>query len=148
MTHPTASTSIAACYSRTAQASRRRIREQEITLDRLAQEQGFAIPDQFRFRDDGYSGLQDDRPELQRLLGMISRGTAPFSRVFVLAPDRLSRRADDSVVNFARILRAHGVDVRFATHPDQNPLERGSAWAAVISEATWASVRRTRGGVR
>jgi site-specific DNA recombinase len=79
-------------------------------IGRRAAADGVALDDELRFLDDGYSGSTLIRPQLERLRDQAAAGA--LDRLYVLAPDRLSR-------NFAlqylllEELRAHGVEVVF-----------------------------------
>lgn len=65
----------------------------EYQLQRLrayVQTQGWDLPDDHVFRDDGYSGASLNRPGLDRLRERIAQRA--FDRVLITAPDRLARK--------------------------------------------------------
>jgi site-specific DNA recombinase len=65
----------------------------EHQLQRLrahVQTQGWELPDEHVFRDDGYSGASLNRPGLDRLRERIAQRA--FDRVLITAPDRLARK--------------------------------------------------------
>jgi site-specific DNA recombinase len=65
----------------------------EQQLQRLrthVQTQGWDLPDEHVFRDDGYSGASLNRPGLDRLRERIAQRA--FDRVLITAPDRLARK--------------------------------------------------------
>ena len=71
------------------QAQAQTIEQQLERLDQHVAGQGWAVLEQHRFRDDGYSGASLYRPGLERLRDAVAAGEV--DRVLVTAPDRLAR---------------------------------------------------------
>src|SRR5438132_9298309 len=93
---------------------------------------GVALDDELHFLDDGYSGSTLIRPQLERLRDQAAAGA--LDRLYVLAPDRLSR-------NFAyqflllQELQAAGVEIVFLNHPlGQSPEDDLLQVQGVIAE--------------
>ncbi len=112
----------AAMYARVSTEKQERqetIVSQLDALTRAAQEQGFDVPPDLVFVDDGYSGARLDRPGLDRLRDLAAEGM--FSVVFVYSPDRLARNYAYQVVVLEELKRA-GCKVVFINHPfDESP---------------------------
>jgi site-specific DNA recombinase len=89
----------------------------EQQLERLRthiQAQGWELPAEYIFRDDGYSGASLNRPGLDRLRD--AAATAAFSRVLLTAPDRLARKYVHQVLLIEEL--AHkGCQVDFLDRP-------------------------------
>ena len=62
-------------------------------LLRYAKEQGYRIAEEYVCKDEGYSGITLNRPELGRLRDGAQAGA--FDAVLVLSADRLSRKYAD-----------------------------------------------------
>ncbi len=82
-----------ALYARVSterQAETQTIDQQLERLLAYAQQQGWTIPPERIYRDDGVSGARLDRPALDRLRDAAARGDVDL--VLVTSPDRLARR--------------------------------------------------------
>ncbi len=71
---------------------------------------GFALPDEMQFRDEGYSGATLVRPGLERLRDLVAAGGV--ERLYVHSPDRLARKYAYQVLLMDEFQRA-GVEVVF-----------------------------------
>jgi len=71
------------------QAQTQTIEQQLGHLRAYIQAQGWHLPDENVFRDDGYSGATLNRPGLDQLRDRAA--TAAFDRILLPAPDRLAR---------------------------------------------------------
>jgi site-specific DNA recombinase len=95
-----------ALYARVStqrQAQAQTVEQQLERLKKYADEQGWPIPIENVFRDDGYSGASLKRPGLDRLRDRASART--LDRVLLTAPDRLAR-------NYVHQVRVPKDDVR------------------------------------
>jgi site-specific DNA recombinase len=81
--------------------------------------QGWNLPDENIFRDDGYSGSTLHRPGLDRLRDQVAMRV--FDRVLVTAPDRLARKYVHQVLLIEE-LEQNGCQVEFLDRPmSQDP---------------------------
>ena len=115
-THLQRSLITAAGYARVStgkQEQEATIASQLAVLRQAAAERGYALPDEFLFTDDGYSGTRLDRPALDRLRDLAADGA--FEVVLVTAPDRLARHYAYQVVVVEELQRA-GCTVVFLNH--------------------------------
>src|SRR5262249_5117890 len=76
--------------STTQQKEEQTIESQKSALLAFAASKGFEIPSKLIFEDDGFSGSTLARPSLDKLRDYASEGL--FDCIFVLSPDRLSRK--------------------------------------------------------
>src|SRR5215207_1484922 len=84
-----------------------------------AQAQGWLIPNEQIFRDEGYSGANLKRPGLDRLRDMAA--AAALDRVLITAPDRLARNYVHQVLLLEELQR-YGCQVEFLDRPmSQDP---------------------------
>jgi site-specific DNA recombinase len=107
----------AAGYARVStdrQAERQTIEQQVERLQAYAQQQGWALPAEHLYRDDGWSGARLDRPALDRLRDAVNRGDVEV--VLITSPDRLARRHAYQVWLLEEFERA-GVEVVFLERP-------------------------------
>ena len=87
------SSSPVAIYARVSsdrQARENTIASQVAALQERVAQDGFLLDKALSFFDDGRSGATLDRPALERLRDSADAGL--FDRLYILAPDRLSRR--------------------------------------------------------
>ena len=110
--------------------------------------QGFSLPREQEFIDDGYSGATLIRPALERLRDVAAAGG--IDRLYVLCPDRLARNYAHQVLLLEEFLRA-GLEVSFLnrevgqTPEDQHLLQV----QGMISEYERAKImERSRRGKR
>jgi site-specific DNA recombinase len=91
-------------------------------LDRLlahVQTQGWTLPEERIFRDDGYSGASLARPGLDRLRDLVH--VRELDRVVIAAPDRLARNYVHQMVLLEEFAR-YGCEVEFLDRPmSQDP---------------------------
>jgi len=82
----------AAIYARVSSAQQKEqntIASQTAALREYAQANQYAVPPEWIFEDEGYSGSVLTRPGLERLRDLIAEGA--IETVLVYGPDRLSR---------------------------------------------------------
>ena len=141
----------AAIYARVS--SERQKQEQTIDsqiagLEELARAQGYLVPEEWVFRDEGYSGSLLVRPGLEHLRDLAAEGQ--LQGILIHSPDRLSRRYAYQVLLLEEFGRC-GVEVVFAQAPqgvspeDQLLLQ----FQGMIAEYERAQItERTRRGKR
>ena len=84
---------MAAIYARVSSEQQREehtIASQTAALIEFARTQGFEVPKQWIFEDEGYSGATLERPGLERVRDLAAEGQ--IQAVLAFAPDRLSRK--------------------------------------------------------
>ena len=104
---------MAAIYARVSssrQKEEQTIASQVAAVRAYGAENGWEVPPDWVFEDDGYSGATLVRPALERLRDLIAEGQ--IAVVLCYAPDRLSRRYAYQVVLLEEFTRA-GAQVRF-----------------------------------
>ena len=107
----------AAIYARVSgdkQREEQTIQSQRSELLEWATELGLAVPDEWQFLDDGYSGGALVRPALERLRDLIAEGV--IERVLIYSPDRLAREYAHQVLLLEEFRQA-GADARFRRAP-------------------------------
>jgi site-specific DNA recombinase len=142
---------IAAIYTRVSsdrQKEERTIGSQVLALTEYAHNQGFTVPDEWIFQDEGYSGATLLRPGLERLRDLACEGQV--EELLIYAPDRLSRKYAYQVLLTEEFAR-HGVEVIFlkspkATTPEDQLLLQFQGMIAEYERAQIAE--RTRRGKR
>jgi len=101
------------------QAQQQTVEQQIERLRTHIQAQGWDLPDEYIFRDDGYSGASLNRPGLDRLRDLAA--TAGFDRVLLTDPDRLARKYVHQVLLIEE-LEHKGCQVEFLDRPmSQDP---------------------------
>jgi site-specific DNA recombinase len=101
------------------QAQTQSIEQQIERLRRHIEAQGWQLPEEHVFRDDGYSGASLKRPGLDRLRDRAA--LASFDKVFITDPDRLARNYVHQVLLIEE-LQQHGCQVEFLDRPmSQDP---------------------------
>jgi site-specific DNA recombinase len=83
----------AAIYARVSsdkQKEENTIASQTAALVEFARNNGYTVPDEWVFEDEGFSGASLVRPGLERLRDLAAEGH--IAAVLVHAPDRLSRK--------------------------------------------------------
>jgi site-specific DNA recombinase len=106
-----------AAYARVStdrQAEGQTIEQQVERLGAYAQQQGWRLPSEQIYRDDGYSGARLDRPALDRLRDAVTSGAIDL--VLITSPDRLARRYAYQVWLLEEFERA-GCRVEFLERP-------------------------------
>src|SRR5882757_87307 len=107
----------AAIYARVSSAKQKEentIASQTAALIAFAAEQGCAVPAEWIFEDEGYSGASLIRPGLERVRDLAAEGQ--LDAVLVYAPDRLSRRYAYQILLIEEFARA-GVETLFIRSP-------------------------------
>ena len=107
----------AAIYARVSshkQQEENTIASQTAALTACAAEQGDAVPTEWIFEDEGYSGASLIRPGLERGRDLAAEGA--LDAVLVYAPDRLSRRYAYQILLIEELARA-GVETLFIRSP-------------------------------
>jgi site-specific DNA recombinase len=101
------------------QAQTQTIEQQLERLRQHIQQQGWSLPAEHIFRDDGYSGAHLNRPALDRLRDLVTQGE--FQKVLLTAPDRLARNYVHQVLLIEELERL-GCRVEFLDRPmSQDP---------------------------
>ncbi len=106
-----------ALYARVSTRRQAQAQTLEQQLERLAdhtRQQGWEVPLDHIFRDDGYSGASLKRPGLDRLRDRAAARTLDL--VVITAPDRLARNYVHQVLLLEE-LEGHGCGVRFLDRP-------------------------------
>ncbi len=142
---------IAAIYTRVSsdrQKEEQTIGSQVLELTEYAHNEGFTVPDEWIFQDEGYSGATLLRPGLERLRDLACEGQV--EELLIYAPDRLSRKYAYQVLLTEEFAR-HGVEVIFlkspkATTPEEQLLLHFQGMIAEYERAQIAE--RTRRGKR
>jgi site-specific DNA recombinase len=104
---------LAAIYARVSsdrQKEDKTIASQTTSLREYAQTQGYTVPPDWVFEDEGYSGATLARPGLERLRDLVSAGQ--IQAVLIYGPDRLSRKYAYQVLLLEEFSR-HGVQTVF-----------------------------------
>jgi site-specific DNA recombinase len=96
------------------------IESQKAALSLFARDKGFEIPSGLVFEDNGVSGSTLVRPSLDKLRDYASEGL--FDHVFVLSPDRLSRKYAYQILLIEEF-KKYDVKVVFRNSPSQNTPE-------------------------
>lgn len=108
---------IAAIYARVSsekQKDENTIVSQIEALTEFAQQEGYTVPPEWIFRDEGYSGSLLVRPGLEKLRDLAAEGHTEV--ILVYSPDRLSRKYAYQVLLIEEFAR-HGVEVVFIKSP-------------------------------
>src|SRR5882724_12649081 len=107
----------AAIYARVSsdkQKEENTIASQTAALTAFAAEQGYAVPTEWIFEDEGYGGASLIRPGLERVRDLAAEGQ--IHAVLVYAPDRLSRKYAYQVLLIEEFAR-QGVETIFLKAP-------------------------------
>src|SRR5215218_3930090 len=111
-----------AVYARVSTQRHAQANTTEQQLERLrayVQAQGWDLPLEHVFRDDGYSGATLRRPGLDRLRDAAT--SARFERIVITAPDHLARNYVHQVL-LVEELQRYGAEVEFLDRPmSQDP---------------------------
>jgi site-specific DNA recombinase len=114
---------IAAIYARVSsdqQKEEKTIASQTAALVELARSEGYSVPAEWIFEDEGYSGANLVRPGLERVRDLAAEGQ--IQAVLVLSPDRLSRKYAYLVLLLEELAR-HAVQVVFLKAPQSDTPE-------------------------
>jgi site-specific DNA recombinase len=107
----------AAIYARVSsdkQKEENTIASQTAALIAFATDQGYTVPAEWVFEDEGYSGASLIRPGLERVRDLAAEGQ--LDAVLVYAPDRLSRRYAYQILLIEEFART-GVETLFIRSP-------------------------------
>ena len=113
----------AAIYARVSSAQQREektIASQTAALREFAEKEGYQVPDEWIFEDEGYSGASLVRPGLERIRDLAAEGQ--ILTVLALSPDRLSRKYAYPVLLIEELAR-HGVEMVFLKAPQSETPE-------------------------
>jgi site-specific DNA recombinase len=108
---------VAAIYARVSSDQQREehtIASQTAALIAYAKSADYAVPDDWVFQDEGFSGASLIRPGLERVRDLAAEGQ--IQAVLVLSPDRLSRKYAYQVLLIEELSR-HGVATVFLKAP-------------------------------
>ncbi len=84
-----------------------------------AKREGFIIPDEYVYKDDGISGkLADKRPAF-RLMIATAKEEHPFDCIFVWKYSRFARNQEESIM-YKNLLRKRGIDVKSISEPSSD----------------------------
>jgi len=141
----------AAIYARVSsdrQKEEQTIASQTAALIEHGRQEGYAVPDEWIFQDEGYSGATLIRPGLERVRDLAVEGQ--IENVLVYSPDRLSRKYAYQVLLVEEFAR-HGVEIIFiksahASTPEEHLLVQFQGMIAEYERAQIAE--RTRRGKR
>src|SRR5665213_1656758 len=139
----------AAIYTRVSsdqQKENKTIGSQVDELSIFAEQQGYVVPDEYVFKDEGYSGAILVRPGLERIRDLSAEGQ--IQAVLIYSPDRLSRKYAYQVLLIEELAR-QGVEAVFIKSP-QSETPEGQLllqFQGMISEYERAQIQeRTRRG--
>jgi site-specific DNA recombinase len=113
----------AAIYARVSsdqQKEEKTIASQTAALVEFARSEGYGVPDEWIFQDEGYSGANLVRPGLERVRDLAAEGQ--IQALLVLSPDRLSRKYAYQVLLIEELAR-QGVQVVFIKSPQSDSPE-------------------------
>ena len=141
---------VAAIYARVSsdkQKEENTIASQTAALIAFAREQGYSVPDEWVFEDEGYSGATLVRPGLERVRDLAAEGQ--IQAILVHAPDRLSRKYAYQVLLTEEFARA-GVEVLFVKAPRNTTVEDQLVLQSqgMIGIRAYANPERSRRGKR
>jgi site-specific DNA recombinase len=108
---------IAAIYARVSsdqQKENKTIESQVEALVSFSEAKGYVLPEEYIFKDEGYSGAVLVRPGLERVRDLSAEGQ--LQAILVYSPDRLSRNYAYQVVLMDE-LQANGTEVLFINSP-------------------------------
>jgi site-specific DNA recombinase len=141
----------AAIYTRVSsdqQKENKTIGSQVDELLRFAEEQGFVVPDEYVFKDEGYSGAILVRPGLEKVRDLSAEGQIQV--ILIYSPDRLSRNYAYQVVLMDEFASC-GTEVLFINSPKADTPEEALLlqFQGMISEYERAMIKeRCRRGKR
>jgi site-specific DNA recombinase len=141
----------AAIYTRVSsdqQRENKTIGSQVDELLQFAQQQGYVVPEQYIFRDEGYSGALLVRPGLEKVRDLSAEGQ--IQAVLICSPDRLSRNYAYQVVLIDEFASCN-TEVLFVNSPKAETPEEALLlqFQGMISEYERAIIKeRSRRGKR
>jgi site-specific DNA recombinase len=141
----------AAIYARVSsdrQKEEQTIASQTAALIEYSRQEGYAVPDEWIFQDEGYSGGTLIRPGLEKVRDLAAEGQ--IEKVLIYSPDRLSRKYAYQVLLIEEFSR-QGVEVIFIRSPRASTPEEHLLveFQGMIAEYERAQIgERTRRGKR
>lgn len=85
-----------------------------------AKREGYMIPDEYIFRDDGISGKNaSKRPAFQLMIATAKESPPPFDSIFVWKYSRFARNQEESLV-YKNLLKKNGVAVKSISEPSSD----------------------------
>jgi site-specific DNA recombinase len=141
----------AAIYARVSsdrQKEEQTIASQTAALIEYSQQNDYAVPAEWIFQDEGYSGITLIRPGLEKVRDLAAEGQ--IESVLIYSPDRLSRKYAYQVVLVEEFAR-HGVEIVFVKSPKASTPEEQLLlqFQGMIAEYERAQIaERTRRGKR
>ena len=85
-----------------------------------AKREGYLIPDEYIFRDDGISGKSaDKRPAFRLMIATAKADRPPFEAIFVWKYSRFARNQEEAIM-YKNLLRKKGIDVRSISEPSND----------------------------
>ena len=85
-----------------------------------AKREGYIIPDEYIYRDDGISGKSvEKRPAFRLMIATAKETNPPFSCIFVWKFSRFARNQEEAIM-YKNLLRKKGVDVRSISEPSND----------------------------
>ena len=141
----------AAIYTRVSsdqQKENKTIGSQVDELLNFAEQQGYVVPDEYVFKDEGYSGAILVRPGLEKVRDLSAEGQ--IQAVLIYSPDRLSRNYAYQVVLIDEFASC-GTEVLFVNSPKGDTPEEALLLQlqGMISEYERAIIKeRSRRGKR
>ena len=86
-------------------------------IRQYAKQNGYIVPNEFIFRDDGISGkYASKRPQFNQMIAVAKQKPAPFSAVLLWKFSRFARNQEESIF-YKSMLRKNGVDVLSVSEP-------------------------------
>lgn len=85
-----------------------------------AQREGYLIPKEFVYQDDGISGKSADRrPAFRLMVATAKEESHAFDTIFVWKYSRFARNQEEAIM-YKNLLKKHGVDVRSISEPSSD----------------------------
>lgn len=113
------SLSIAAAYIRVSTDNQTELSpdSQIKVIRQYAKQNGFIIPNEYIFRDDGISGkYASKRPDFTKMIAVAKQNPSPFSAVLLWKFSRFARNQEESIF-YKSMLRKNGVEVLSVSEP-------------------------------
>lgn len=86
-------------------------------IQEYAAREGYIIPEEYIYQDDGISGKKaDKRPAFRLMIATVKDGKPPFDAVFVWEFSRFARNQEESIM-YKNLLRRRGVAVKSVREP-------------------------------
>lgn len=102
-------------------------------IQNYAKQNGFIVPKEYIFRDDGLSGKKaDKRPQFQTMIAAAKQNPSPFSTILIWKFSRFARNQEEAIV-YKSMLKKNNVSVVSISEPmDDSPystlIERIIEW--------------------